>query len=85
MGKLIKFVLNREGVSELLKCDAMQSIVNDGAEKLASECGEGYGTRSTMTDRAGCNLFAETDEALADNLENNTLEKIVAPYRRAKS
>jgi hypothetical protein len=27
-------------------------------------------------------VFAETDEAKADNLENNTLEKAIAPYRR---
>lgn len=83
MSNLIKFVLNRQGVSELLKSPEMQSIVNDGAAQLAAECGDGYGTRPTMTDRAGCNLFAETDEAKADNLEHNTLEKIIAPYRRA--
>jgi hypothetical protein len=80
--KLTKFVLNYAGVGELLTGAPMQGIVEDAGAAFAASCGDGYATRSTMTNRAGCNVFAETDEAKADNLENNTLEKAIAPYRR---
>lgn len=82
MSKLQKFVLNKAGVGELLKGSAMQTILADAAGQLLNQCGEGYATRATMTDRAGVNLFAESQEAKADNLEHNTLERVVAPYRR---
>lgn len=72
----IKFVLNKDGVRELLQSEAMQSILNDYAESASSRAGEGYNSEVHMgKKRAYANVYAETYEAKQDNLDNNTLLK----------
>jgi len=77
-GKLTKFVLNKAGVRELLQSEAMQEVLSEFAQAKAQEAGEGYtGEVHVGKNRAYANIYAETEEAKVDNLENNTLEKVI--------
>lgn len=82
MIKNIHIELNSEGIKELLKsdeiqakCDEVAEIVKGNAESMS---GQQYATRK-VTDasysRAATNVYCATDEAIKDNLENNTLLK----------
>lgn len=76
--KLIKFKLNGAGVQELLQGEAMQNVLREAAEQKAAAAGEGYEASVMIGQkRAYANITAATDEAKADNLENNTLEKVI--------
>lgn len=78
MSKLLRFELNKSGVRELLRCEAMQNILKEYAEQKAGEAGEGYSAEvHTGQNRAYANVFPEAREAYFDNLENNTLEKVI--------
>lgn len=72
---MIKVVLNKKGVGELLKSDEIKSVLMEHARATLGGLGDGYDIRETMTDRAGVNVFAATYEAKRDNLENNTILK----------
>ena len=76
--KSVKFKLNSAGVQELLKSGAMKSVLSQNAAKKANAAGEGY-TYAVHTGqkRAYANVYPETKEAAFDNLENNTLEKVI--------
>lgn len=72
----IKFELNRSGVSELLKGEAMQSVIKDHASRTASACGAGYKSDVFVgKNRANASVFTESDRAKLDNLKNNTILK----------
>lgn len=74
----VQVKLNDEGVCELLKRAPMQKILSSAAQKKAAEAGEGYAAAvHTGKNRAYANVFPETKEAYFDNLENNTLEKVI--------
>lgn len=76
--KSVKFKLNSAGVKELLKSSAMQSILAQNAAKKANAAGEGYASSvHTGQKRAYANVYPATKEAAFDNLENNTLEKVI--------
>ena len=76
--KLIKFELNSEGVQELLKGAEMQSILKDTAAEKAEAAGTGYDSDVHVgAKRAYANVFPATKEAYYDNLDNNTLEKVI--------
>ena len=73
---MIKVELNHEAVGELLKSSEMQELVKSYADGIAERAGDGY---ASDTYRAGSRVIAsaytETEEAMEDNLENNTLLK----------
>ena len=72
----MKFVLNKAGVSELLKSPEMQAILSGYASAAANRAGDGYSSEVHIgKKRAYANIFAETYEARQDNLDNNTLLK----------
>ncbi len=77
MAQKVKFVLNRKGVGELLKGEAMRSIIEARAARVASNAGKGYKAAKPHNtgQRVAVNVYAATDEARKDNLENNTLLK----------
>ena len=76
--KLIRFKLNSAGVQELLKGEAMQNILRENAEQKAAAAGDGYEASVNVGQkRAYANIYPATDEAKIDNLENNTLEKVI--------
>ena len=78
MVKSITVKLNDAGVKELLKGSAMQGILGDAAASKAMQAGEGYASEVHIgQNRAYANIFPDTKEAYNDNLENNTLEKVI--------
>lgn len=74
--KLIRFELNREGVRELLRGEAMQGVLMEYAQGVANSAGDGYSTW-VGPNRANVSVTTATEEAYQDNLENNTLEKVI--------
>ena len=71
-----KFELNRAGVAELLKSDAMMDICREYAEQVQGRAGDGYEvTTHRGKTRVNASVAATTYEARRDNLENNTLLK----------
>jgi hypothetical protein len=73
-----RFVLDYQGVGELLKSDQMRAVMEAYAQEIKNRAGDGFGSRTHVTEqRVIVNIFAETQEAYLDNLENNTLLKAV--------
>lgn len=76
MSKKHKFELNRAGVRQLLKSSEMAQVVGEYAETVASRCGVGYATdEKQMPTRVVASVYTESDEAIKDNSDNNTLLK----------
>lgn len=73
-----KFELNRKAVSELMKSDGMQAVLNDHASAIRNRCGDGYEQDIYVgKNRANAMVRAETLKAKKDNSNNNTLLKAV--------
>ena len=73
-----KFELNRKGVSELMKSDGMQEVLNNHASAIRKRCGDGYEQDIFVgKNRANAMVSAGTAKAKKDNLNNNTLLKAV--------
>ncbi len=74
----VKFKLNRSGVRELLKSEAMTDVCQKYASRALQRCGEGYEMeRRSYPERTGYVVRPVTYQAKHDNLSNNTLEKAV--------
>lgn len=71
-----KFVLNRAGVRELMQSQEMQDVLVEFAGQVAENAGDGYDVY-IGTNRANVSVVTATDEAAADNLDHNTLEKAI--------
>lgn len=71
-----KFVLNRAGVRELMQSQEMQDVLVDFAGQVADRAGDGYDVY-VGTNRANVSVMTATEEAMADNLDHNTLEKAI--------
>ena len=71
-----KFVLNRAGVRELMQSQEMQDVLVEFAGQVAENAGDGYDVY-IGTNRANVSVVTATDEAMADNLDHNTLEKSI--------
>lgn len=72
----VRIVLNSAGISSILRSQEMQTMLEDRAAEIAGRAGAGYGYSSHDTgQRIITNVYADTDEARKDNLENNTLLK----------
>lgn len=77
MGKM-KFKLNGHGVAELMKSDAMQSVLSKHASAIRSRCGDGYEQDIYVgKNRANAMVSADSFEARRDNMKNNTILKAV--------
>lgn len=72
----MKFKLNYSGVGRLLKSPAMRSVIESKAAAAQERAGDGYSVRYGKT-RVVAFVEAATDEAVQDNLDNNTLLKAV--------
>ena len=74
----VKFVPNDEGFQALLKGEAMQRILANLGKQKAMQAGHGY-----MSDvhvhqkRAVANIAPASPRAIKDNLDNNTLLKVI--------
>ena len=74
----ITFVLNPAGVRELLRSQEMQNILQSAADVKAAACGQGYEASVHVgVNRAYANIYPATKDAYHDNLDNNTLEKVI--------
>jgi hypothetical protein len=71
-----KFVLNRAGVRELMQSQEMQDVLVEFAGQVAERAGDGYDVY-IGTNRANVSVVTATEEAAADNLDHNTLEKSI--------
>ena len=72
------FKLNRAGVRELLKSQAMQGILKEHATTIKNRAGDGYEQDIYVgKNRANAMVKAETFKARKDNSKNNTLLKAV--------
>jgi hypothetical protein len=76
MGNLERFVLNRDGVKELMQSQEMQDVLVDFAGQVAERAGDGYSVYVGIT-RANVSVGTATEAAEADNLDHNTLEKSI--------
>ena len=73
-----KFELNRSGVRALMQSDEMQSILKDKANNALNSLGEGYKSDTYVgKNRANAMVYADTYQAKADNLKNNSILKAV--------
>lgn len=71
-----RFELDREGVRELLLSDEMAEVCESHAREIQQRAGDGYELSVYKgRNRVNASVHAETDEALHDNYENNTLLK----------
>lgn len=75
---MIKFKLNRKGVSELMKSTEMQEVLKEYATGIRNRCGDGYEQDLYVgKNRANAMVSASTYQAKADNSRNNTILKAV--------
>jgi len=73
-----EFKLNSAGVRELLKSEAMKSVLREQASRIQQRAGDGYEVEErNYPERAGAVVKAGSAEAYYDNLHNNTLLKAV--------
>lgn len=72
----VKVVLNREGVRELLRSDAMMKVCSEYANAALGRLGKGYEvTTHVGKNRVNAEIKAETFMARKDNRENNSILK----------
>ena len=74
-----KFELNSAGVRELLQSPEMLNVLKEYAEGIKGRAGDGYEVSafSPGKTRVNASVYAATEKAQRDNLENNTLLKAV--------
>ena len=72
------FKLDRKGVAELMKSQAMQEVLKEHATTIKNRAGDGYEQDIYIgKNRANAMVKAETFKARKDNSKNNTLLKAV--------
>ena len=72
----MKIVLNSAGVREMLQSAEIQAVLRERANEIAARAGDGYTTDVFAgKTRANASVFANTPEAIRDNLNNDTLLK----------
>lgn len=78
MSRSVEIRLNSESVQELLKSDEMQALLSELASSKAGQAGVGYEYSVKVGQRrAYANIYPASKEAYQDNLDNNTLEKVI--------
>lgn len=71
-----KFILNRQGVADLMKSAPMQVILKEKAKKIKDRCGDGYKQDIYVgKNRANAMVSTASSKAKKDNKKNNTLLK----------
>lgn len=74
----VKFILNRKGVSKLLKGEDMQRVLESYGKEVLARTGEGYKKNAMVgRNRANVMVYADSIRAKRDNLKNNTLLKAI--------
>ncbi len=71
-----EFKLNTQGVRELLKSGAVQSMCSEYASQTLNACGDGYESKTQIgKNRASAVIYPATPHAHYSNLKHNTLLK----------
>jgi hypothetical protein len=82
MSKHVEVELIENGIIALLKSPEMMACLTDIATSVKNRAGDGYETSQyTGKKRANVSVIATTEEAVQDNLENNTLLKVLGSYK----
>lgn len=78
MAKKLHIELNEAGVRELLQCPEIQAECMAHGQRMAGKAGNGYSADARIgRNRVVIRVKAETDNAIKDNLRNNTLLKVM--------
>lgn len=73
-----KFVLNEEGIRELLRSTEMADHLKDRAEKIAAAAGPGHEVRTDDgPNRARASVVTATPEAMRSEATNRTLTRAI--------
>lgn len=76
MAKKVKVVLNREGVRELLRSEAIMAACQEAADRVREAAGPAYRTSAHVgKNRVNVSVYTEDEKAIQDNLDGNTLLK----------
>lgn len=71
-----KFVLNRQGVRELLQSEGVKNVVEEKASGVLGRVGVGFSMNSRVgKTRVNAMVYPETKEAFYRNLKTNILLK----------
>lgn len=74
----MKIKLNRQGVRDLLRSDEVEAACKELADGISLRAGAGYEVDSRKgRNRAIAEVRAVTDKAKRDNLNHNTLLKVM--------
>jgi hypothetical protein len=77
-----KFVLNKEGVRELLRSPEIAAHLKDRAEKIAAAAGPGHEVRvDDGPNRARASVLTVTPEAMRAEATNRTLTRAIEAGR----
>lgn len=76
MSKKVDFELNRKGLFEFMKGDAMQKVMQKTAKAVMPKGDYEYNVHVGKT-RANANLRCTSKDSYKDNLSNNTLLKAI--------
>lgn len=74
MAEKVRIVLNRAEIGAWLRSAEMTPLLQAGAEQVQNRCGDGYDV-VIMPTRAVALVETSTQQAIDDNLKNNTLLK----------
>lgn len=78
MSSGFKFVLNREGVRELMQSPEMEAICKEYADRAVESLGDGYvSTTHVGKTRANASVYAESYKAKRENNKTNSIIKAV--------
>lgn len=74
----VKFELNREGVSELLRSQEVLGLCTEYANNALARLGDGYEVNTMVgAVRANAEVYAQSFAAKRENLKSNTILKAV--------
>lgn len=78
MARTVRVVLNRKGVGELLRSDAVGRILQQHANRIAGAAGPGHRVELDVgRKRARAAVITETIEAKIDEAKHRTLTRAV--------
>lgn len=73
----VKVTLDTSGIREILKSDEVAECCKVIADKVAAMAGDGYVVeKRNYPERTGYAVRPDSDRAIGDNYNHNTLEKI---------
>jgi hypothetical protein len=74
----VKFVLNWQGVRELMKSKEMMDICSEYANNALARLGDGYEVNTySGENRVNAEVYAQSFAAKRENLKSNTILKAV--------